>query len=85
MSDLNEDFCFTVRVNDKELSVDGMLIMAELRLSANAEDSDAHLIAAVRKCVRPADVAQSLTDAEALALGLRIGMRLQTLGKTLAP
>lgn len=85
MSSTTEDFQFTVTVNDKQVSVDGMLVMAEFALSTNGEANNAQVIDVVRKCVKPADVAQSLTDAEALALGLRISMRLQSMGKTLAP
>lgn len=79
-----DDFNLTVTVGTKEFTVDGMLVMAELALSGS-EPSNTHIITAVRRCLQPAEHATSLSDAEALAIGLRISMRLQQLGKALAP
>ena len=79
------DFNFTATVNDKQVSVDAMLFMAEMALGAPEENQNRQLIEGVRRSVKPTEVAQGLTDAEALALGMRISMRLQQLGKALAP
>lgn len=79
-----DDFNITVTVGTKEFTVDGMLVMAELAL-VGSEPTNAHIIAAVRRCLQPSEQAASLSDAESLAIGLRISMRLQHLGKALAP
>lgn len=81
---MTDDFNLTVAVGSKEFTVDGMLVMAELALSGN-EPNNQQIITVVRNCLQPAEQAASLSDAEALAVGLRISMRLQQLGKALAP
>lgn len=81
---MTDDFNITVTVGSKEFAVDGMLVMAELAL-AGGEPNNQQIIAAVRRCLQPSEQAASLTDAESLAIGLRISMRLQQLGKALAP
>lgn len=80
-----EDFNLTVSVGQKQFSVDGMLVMAELALCNNGEPNNAQIIEVIRKTLNPQEQAASLTDAEALAIGMRISMRLQQLGKALAP
>ena len=80
-----DDFNLTVSVGSKNFTIDGMLVMAELALNGGSEPNNQQIIAVVRKCLEPADQAATITDAEALAIGLRVSMRLQHLGKALAP
>lgn len=80
-----DDFNLTVSVGPKNFSIDGMLVMAELALCGSNEPSNGQIIDAVRKCLQPPEQVASLSDAEALAIGMRVSMRLQQLGKVIAP
>ena len=81
-----DDFNITVSIQGKTFTIDGMLLMAEVALHGKPEENqNTQLIEMVRKCAEPADVVAGLSDAQALAVGLKITMRLQQLGKTLAP
>jgi hypothetical protein len=84
---ITDDFIFPVYVGAKQYKIDGMLVMAELALSGSGEmnTDNATLINVVRKCITSDGEPPVLTDAEALAIGLRVSMRLQNLGKGLAP
>lgn len=83
---MTDDFQISVTVGPKEFQIDGMLVMAELALnSTGQEPNNAQIIEVVRRCLQPAEEAAKLTDAEALAIGMRISLRLQHLGKVVAP
>jgi len=86
MATENDDFNIRVTIQGKEFTIDGMLVMAEVALNGKAdENQNTQLIEVVRKCAEPADVVANLSDAQLLAIGLKITMRLQQLGKALAP
>ena len=86
MATEKDDFNIHVAIQGKEFTIDGMLVMAEVALNGKPdENQNAQLIEVVRKCAEPADVVASLPDAYLLAIGLKVTMRLQQLGKTLAP
>lgn len=85
MTNEQDDFTITVEVGQNTFSIDGMLVMAELALVGEPEPSNQKLIEIVRRCLRPKEAAGEVTDAESLAIGLRVSMRLRQLGKTLAP
>jgi hypothetical protein len=85
MIDEQDEFTISVRVGDAQFVIDGMLVMSELALSGEPEPSNAKLIEIVRRCLRPKEAVATVTDAEALSIGLRVSMRLRQLGKTLAP
>lgn len=80
-----DDFNISVSVGSKQFTIDGMLVMAELALASNGEPNNAQIIDVVRRCMQPSEPGATVTDAEALAIGLRVSMRLQQLGKALAP
>jgi hypothetical protein len=85
MTNEQDDFTITVQVGQNTFSIDGMLVMAELALVGEPEPSNQKLIEIVRRCLRPQEAAAAVTDAESLAIGLRVSMRLRQLGKALAP
>lgn len=86
MATENDDFNIRVTIQGKEFTIDGMLVMAEVALNGKAdENQNAQLIDVVRKCAEPSDLVATLSDAQLLAIGLKITMRLQQLGKALAP
>jgi len=73
-------------VADKTFRVDALLVLSELTLSgADAEPTKEQLVTALRKAIRPASDGEALTDAEALALALRVTMSLKQLGNAGAP
>jgi len=79
-----DDFNLTVTVGTKEFTVDGMLVMAELALIGGEPNND-QIIATIRNCLQPVEQVAGLSNAELLAIGLRVSMRLRKLGKELAP
>jgi|APGre2960657404_1045060.scaffolds.fasta_scaffold19030_3 hypothetical protein len=86
MATENDDFNIRVTIQGKEFTIDGMLVMAEVALNGKVEENqNAQLIEVVRKCAEPSDVVAALPDAYLLAIGLKVTMRLQQLGKALAP
>lgn len=86
MANETDDFNIRVTIQGKEFTIDGMLVMAEVALNGKVEENqNTQLIEVVRKCAEPADLVASLSDAQLLAIGLKITMRLQQLGKALAP
>lgn len=80
-----ENFDFTVTVNDKKVTIDGSVVMAEFALLGAQEPSNAQIMEVMRRCVRPLELLGNLSDAEVFAIYIRVGMRLQQLGKPLAP
>jgi hypothetical protein len=79
-------FIHEFSVGDKTFRLDALLVLSELTLSgADKEPSKEQLMAAVRSSVRPVEVASTLSDAEALALALRVTMSLKNLGNAGAP
>jgi len=85
MTASGDDFNISVSVGDTQFTIDGLLVIAEVALTGVPEPSNAQLIEIVRKCVRPKAASDSISDAEALAIGLRVSMKLRDLGKVLAP
>lgn len=81
-----DDFNIRVTIQGKEFTIDGTLVIAEVQLHGKVEeDENAQLIEVVRKCAEPADLVASLSDAQLLAIGYKITMRLKQLGKDIAP
>jgi hypothetical protein len=81
----NDEFIISVQVAELQFQIDGLLVMAEIALTGTPEPTNAQLIEIVKRCLRPKDQAGNVTDAEALAIGLRVSMKLRELGKALAP
>jgi hypothetical protein len=81
----NDDFNISVQVGEVQFQIDGLLVMAEIALTGVPEPTNAQLIEIVKRCLRPKNQASAVTDAEALAIGLRVSMKLRDLGKALAP
>lgn len=79
-------FIHEFSVGDKTFRLDALLVLSELTLAgAEQEPTKEQLMASVRASVRPQEMAASLTDAEALALALRVTMSLKHLGNAGAP
>ena len=79
-------FIHELSVGDKTFRLDALLVLSELTLAgAEQEPTKEQLMASVRASVRPQEMAASLTDAEALALALRVTMSLKHLGNAGAP
>ena len=79
-------FIHEFSVGDKTFRLDALLVLSELTLAgADKEPTKEQLMAAVRSSVRPAEMAAGLSDAEALALALRVTMSLKHLGNAGAP
>lgn len=79
-------FIHEFSVGDKTFRLDALLVLSELTLAgAEQEPTKEQLMASVRASVRPQEMSASLTDAEALALALRVTMSLKHLGNAGAP
>jgi hypothetical protein len=84
--DADTNFIREYGVSDKTFKVDALLVLSELTLAgADAEPNTQQMMSAIRKAIRPASEAEALTDAEALALALRVTMSLKQLGNAGAP
>ncbi len=85
---MNADTAFIheFAVGDKTFRLDALLVLSELTLAgAEQEPTKEQLMAAVRSSVRPQEMGAALSDAEALALSLRVTMSLKSLGNAGAP
>lgn len=80
-----DNFDFTVTVNEKKVSIDGSVVMAEFQLLGQQEPTNEQIMEVMRRCIRPVEMLGNLSDAEVFAIYIRVGMRLQQLGKPLAP
>lgn len=79
-------FIHEFTVGDKTFRIDALLVLSELTLAgADQDPTKEQLMAAVRSSIRPAEMAATLSDAEALALALRVTMSLKSLGNAGAP
>jgi hypothetical protein len=79
-------FIHEFTVGDKAFRIDALLVLSELTLAgADQDPTKEQLMAAVRSSIRPAEMAATLSDAEALALALRVTMSLKSLGNAGAP
>jgi hypothetical protein len=79
-------FIHEFAVGDKTFRLDALLVLSELTLAgADQEPTKEQLMAAVRSSVRPPEMGAALTNAEALALALRVTMSLKSLGNAGAP
>lgn len=87
MSDKTDTaFIHEFTVGDKAFRVDALLMLSELTLAgADTEPNKEQLMAAVRSSIRPVEIAATLSNAEALALALRVTMSLKQLGNAGAP
>lgn len=73
-------------VGDKAFKIDALLVLSELTLAGATDNpTSEQLIKAVRAAVRPVSEAESMTNAEAHALALRVMMSLKQLGNAGAP
>jgi hypothetical protein len=83
---LDTTFIHEFTVGDKAFRIDALLVLSELTLAgADQDPTKEQLMAAVRSSIRPAEMAATLSDAEALALALRVTMSLKSLGNAGAP
>jgi hypothetical protein len=79
-------FIHEFTVGDKAFRIDALLVLSELTLAgADQDPTKEQLMAAVRSSIRPTEMAATLSDAEALALALRVTMSLKSLGNAGAP
>lgn len=79
-----DEFEIEIIVNGKKFSIDGMLVMSEMMLNNVEDNNPRQVIEVVRRCISAEDSA-GLTEAQTLAIGLRLIYRLKKLGKELAP
>lgn len=75
----NDEFTFLVHTARGDVTIDALEFSGALSRRSDAEVPT--VVAVVRETARPADVAGSLTDNEAFAVGARIARRLESLGK----
>jgi uncharacterized protein related to proFAR isomerase len=86
MAGTDSTFIHEFVVGDKTFRIDALLVLSELTLvGADQEPTKEQLMAAVRSSIRPPEMAGGLTDAEALALALRVTFSLKSLGNVGAP
>ena len=79
-------FIHEFSVGHKTFRLDALLVLSELTLAgAEQEPTKEQLMSAVRASIRPQEMAAGLSDAEALALALRVTMSLKHLGNAGAP
>lgn len=79
-------FIHTYQVGDKSILLDALLVFAELAMSEAGENpTKEQMIQAVKSAIRPQSLKDTLTNAEAFALSVRVSIHLRALGKDTAP